>query len=87
MATMTKNIGLILFPQVEELDFVGPLEVFGMLTFQDREWRAVTITEAGGPVKALNGLSVNVDNSFGDAPPLDVILLHMEQQVSLREGA
>jgi transcriptional regulator GlxA family with amidase domain len=72
---MTKYIGVILYPNFEELDAIGPLEVFGLLTFQDREWKAVTISETGGPVKAFNGLSVNVDHSFDDAPPLDVILL------------
>src|SRR5437867_4576860 len=72
---MTGHIGVVLYPNFEELDAIGPLEVFGMLTFQDREWKAVTISETGGPVKAFNGLSVNVDHSFDDAPPLDVILL------------
>jgi transcriptional regulator GlxA family with amidase domain len=71
----TKYIGIVLFPSVEELDFVGPFEVFGGLTFQDREWKAVTISETGEPVKAANGLSVNVDYSFDDAPRLDVILV------------
>ena len=72
---MTKYIGIILYPAFEELDAIGPLEVFGMLHFQDREWKAVTISEDGGPVRAFNGLSVNVDHSFGNVPPLDVILL------------
>lgn len=77
MAAMvaTKYIGIILYPNFEELDAIGPLEVFGMLHFQDREWKAVTISEDGGPVKAFNGLSVNVDHSFENAPPLEVILL------------
>ncbi len=75
MAEMTKTIGIILFNNFEELDAIGPLEVFGMLTFQDREWKAVTISEDGRPVKAFNGLSVNVDHSFDNAPPLDVILI------------
>ncbi len=72
---MTKYIGVILYPNFEELDAIGPLEVFGMLRFQDREWQAITISETGGPVKAFNGLSVNVDHSFDDAPALDVILV------------
>src|SRR3989442_2304728 len=40
-----------------ELDAIGPLEVFGMLHFQDRGWNAVTISEIGDPVRAFNGLS------------------------------
>ena len=72
---MTKTVGIVLFPGVEELDFVGPYEVFGGLTFQDRDWRVITISEAGDSVKAANGLSINVDHSFDDAPRLDVLLL------------
>ncbi len=72
---MTKTVGIVLFPGVEELDFVGPYEVFGGLTFQDRDWRVITIAEAGDSVRAANGLSINVDHSFDDAPRLDVLLL------------
>ncbi len=72
---MTKTVGIVLFPGVEELDFVGPYEVLGGLTFQDRDWRVITIAEAGDSVKAANGLSINVDHSFDDAPRLDVLLL------------
>jgi len=75
LETMTKHIGIILFPNFEELDAIGPLEVFGMLTFQDRDWKAVTISENGFAVKAFNGLSVNVDYSFANSPPLEVILV------------
>ena len=72
---MTKTVGIVLFPGVEELDFVGPYEVFGGLTFQDHDWRVITIAEAGDRVRAANGLSINVDHSFDDAPRLDVLLL------------
>ena len=72
---MTKTVGIVLFPGVEELDFVGPYEVFGGLTFQDHDWRVITIAEAGDSVRAANGLSINVDHSFEDAPRLDVLLL------------
>jgi transcriptional regulator GlxA family with amidase domain len=72
---MTRTVGIVLFPDVEELDFVGPLEALGAMAFFDRGWRVVTIAEAGGSVRARHGLSVNVDHSFADAPPLDVLLV------------
>ena len=72
---MTRTIGIVLFPDVEELDFVGPLEALGAMAFIDRGWQVVTIAEAGGRVRARHGLSVNVDHSFADAPPLDVLLV------------
>ena len=72
---MTRTVGIVLFPDVEELDFVGPLEALGAMAFIDRGWQVVTIAEAGGSVRARHGLSVNVDHSFADAPPLDVLLI------------
>ncbi len=52
---MTKTVGIVLFPGVEELDFVGPYEVFGGLTFQDRDWRVITIAEAGTALRLRTG--------------------------------
>jgi transcriptional regulator GlxA family with amidase domain len=72
---MTKYIGLVLFPVVEELDFVGPYEAFGMLSLGDPNWKPVLISETGGEVRCAHGLRVTTDHSFGDAPPLDVILV------------
>ncbi|MEE8345959.1 MAG: DJ-1/PfpI family protein [Dehalococcoidia bacterium] len=72
---MTKTIGIIVYPQVEELDFVGPLEVFGIMAILDRDWRVVTVAESSADVKASNGLNFKADHSFDDAPPLDVLLL------------
>jgi len=72
---VTRTIGIVVFPDVEELDFVGPLEALGAMAFIDRGWQVVTIAEAGGSVRARHGLSVNVDHSFADAPPLDVLLV------------
>ncbi len=72
---MSKTVGIVVFPQVEELDFVGPLEVLGTMAFLDREWQVVTIAESSGAVKGTHGLSINADYSFKDAPPLDVLLV------------
>ena len=38
---MTKTIGIVVFPDVEELDFVGPLEALGAMAFIDRGWQVV----------------------------------------------
>ena len=69
------NIAIVLFPDVEELDFAGPYEVFGMaakLLWQD--WRVFTVAETP-QVKGNCGLSVNVDYVFADAPKADVIIV------------
>jgi transcriptional regulator GlxA family with amidase domain len=72
---VTKTAGIILYPDFEELDAVGPFEVFGMFTKLDRDWQVVTIAEKAGPVRAFNGLQLYADYGFDDAPSLDVILL------------
>ena len=72
---MTRTIGIVVYPGMEELDFVGPLEVFGAMTTLDRAWQVATIAESAGPVEGSYGLSVNPNHTFADAPPLDVILV------------
>jgi len=72
---MTKNAGIVLYPDFEELDAVGPYEVLGMLAKLDPEWRVFAIAENAGPVRAFGGLNLVADYGFDDAPPLDVILL------------
>jgi transcriptional regulator GlxA family with amidase domain len=69
------NIGIVLFPDVEELDYAGPYEVFGMAAnyvFQD--WRVFTVAETT-PIKGHCGLSVNVHYTFDAAPQIDVLVV------------
>lgn len=67
--------GLLLFEEVEELDFVGPLEVFSAAVKIQGEGRVVTIAETRDAVRAANHLRVLPDHAFGDAPALDVVLV------------
>ena len=71
---MTNKIGIILFPEVEDLDFAGPLEVLGNMALMDRDWQVLTIAETTN-VKTAYGLKIAVDYGFEDAPPLDVLLV------------
>ena len=66
---------MLLFDDVEELDFVGPWEVFAGLYSSTGEGRVVTIRERGGEVRCAKGLRVSADHSFADAPALDVLLV------------
>jgi len=75
------TIGLVLFDRAEELDWVGPFEVFTMA----REIsggkgpasaiRVVLISESGQLVRGAKGLRNEVDASFATAPKLDVLLI------------
>jgi transcriptional regulator GlxA family with amidase domain len=68
--------GLLAFDDVEELDLVGPWEVFtASSNLRDGADTAVTIAERSGPVRCSKGLRVLADRTFGDHPPLDVLLV------------
>lgn len=76
------NIAIILFDDAEELDFVGPWEVFTMaanvIEFQKLELErphVFTVSQAGGTVRCAKGMRVIADHSFADAPAADVILV------------
>jgi transcriptional regulator GlxA family with amidase domain len=72
---MGNTIGIVVFEEAEELDFVGPWEVLTMAAQTSGEDRVVLIAERPGPVRCAKGLRVLPDCTFGDAPPLDVVLV------------
>jgi transcriptional regulator GlxA family with amidase domain len=69
------TIGLVLFDDAEELDFVGPWEVFTMATADLADSRVLTLAERPGPVRCAKGLRVLPDCDFASAPDLDVLLV------------
>ena len=72
MATTT---GILIFDDAEELDFVGPWEVFTYAAKFNEGNRVVTIAEEQRPIVCAKGLRVLPDHTFNDAPPLDVVLV------------
>jgi len=72
---MAITTGILIFDDAEELDFVGPWEVFTMAAkFNDGD-RVVTIAGEQRPVMCAKGLRVLPDYTCADAPPLDVVLV------------
>lgn len=68
--------GLLIFDGAEELDFVGPWEVFTVSSMlRDRADTAVLVAERPDPVRCGKGLRVLPDHTLGDCPPLDVLLV------------
>lgn len=72
----TRNIGIVLFDDVEELDAVGPWEVLAFWTrsFPEDGWSVSCLSRTGAAVRCAKGLLVGADHAFADAPPLDVLL-------------
>lgn len=72
-----RKVAVLLFDEVEVLDFCGPFEVFSVTgRRQDRElFQVYTVAEHSRPVLARGGLSVNPAHSFADAPPPDILVV------------
>ncbi|MCA1656312.1 MAG: DJ-1/PfpI family protein, partial [Actinobacteria bacterium] len=66
----------MLFEDVEDIDYVGPLTVFGMASqlFPD-ELETVTITATGGAVRTSMGVSVLPHVSFASAGRIDILVV------------
>ena len=73
---MTKTIGIVLFPDFEDLDAIGPREALTMMAKgSGGEWEVVLISEDGGAVQSFLGTRYLVDYSYANCPRLDVILI------------
>jgi cyclohexyl-isocyanide hydratase len=66
---MTLTIGILCFPDVQQLDLTGPYEIFA--SARDTEVQLVWKTTA--PVRSATGLVLIPDVSFTDAPAFDVL--------------
>lgn len=70
------KFGIVVFNDVEELDFVGPWEMLGMWhKFADGPADGLIVAESLAPVVGVHGLSVNPQVSFTDCPALDFLLV------------
>jgi transcriptional regulator GlxA family with amidase domain len=70
------TVGIVAFDDAEELDFVGPWEVFGMARkLRDQGDRVLLLAERDAPVRCAKLLRVLPDLTFAQAPRLDVLLV------------
>jgi transcriptional regulator GlxA family with amidase domain len=74
---MRRNVAILLFDDVEVLDFAGPFEVFAVTDeLADHTlFRVVTVAPEKRPLRARNGLSVNPDHDFAGCPPPDLLIV------------
>lgn len=73
---MTKQIGILLFPGLEELDAIGPWEVLAWWTnkFPEDGYAVTCFAREAGPVECAKGLTVMAHHGFNDAPAYDVLV-------------
>jgi transcriptional regulator GlxA family with amidase domain len=75
------NIAILLFPDVEVLDFAGPFEVFSVAarlharTHGAAPFTVFTVSADGGMVRARHGLQVQAEASFGQHPAIDILIV------------
>lgn len=68
--------GILLFPEVEELDFVGPWEMLNMWRqVADGPQTCLLVAQDEGAVVCAKGMSVNPHVSFAHCPALDVLVV------------
>ena len=70
-----KTIGILVFDEVEELDFVGPLEVFGMAARFGADCETLVIAPQPEYVRCRHGLQVVPDCILQEAPALDLLIV------------
>ena len=74
---MRRIVAILLFDEIEVLDFAGPFEVFAVTDeLSDHKlFRVVTVAQEKRPIRARNGLSVNPDHVVADCPPPDILIV------------
>jgi transcriptional regulator GlxA family with amidase domain len=70
------TFGFLVFPDVEELDFVGPWEIVGAWgKFHGGPETRLVVAERDAPITCANGLSINPHVVFDACPQLDYLLV------------
>jgi transcriptional regulator GlxA family with amidase domain len=77
-----QTVGILIFDEVEILDFCGPFEVFSSAVAEgsterdaNRLYRAVTIAEEPRTVRCRGGLLVEPNHTIADHPALDILVV------------
>jgi transcriptional regulator GlxA family with amidase domain len=80
LQSRTLDVAILLFPEVEVLDFAGPFEVFSVASRIARDrahplFRVSTVAAERLPVAARHGLPVIANFSFEEQPPVDLLIV------------
>jgi len=73
----TRNLAILIFDDVEVLDFCGPFEVFSVTGRRSNltPFNVFTVAQNAAPVTAVNGLSVNPAFTLAQCPRPDILLV------------
>ena len=78
-----RTVGILIFPDVEILDFCGPFEVFASAALPEespggsetRLFEVITLAERPDIVACRGGLRVEPSHTLADHPPLDLVVI------------
>lgn len=77
-----KRVGIVLFENIEVLDFCGPFEVFSVTRLDEEKRReeaspyeVLLVAESPGPVLTTGNMSVIPHCTFVDCPALDILVV------------
>jgi transcriptional regulator GlxA family with amidase domain len=77
-----QRVGILVFPDVEVLDFCGPFEVFSVTRLNESRRRqepspfeVILVAATTEPVVATGGLRVLPDHDLGTCPRLDLLVV------------
>ena len=72
-----RNVAILIFDDVEVLDFCGPFEVFSVTGRQTNQtpFNVYTVAEKPGPILARNQFSVNPRFTLSDGPRPDILVI------------
>ena len=73
----SRDVAILIFDDVEVLDFCGPFEVFSVAGRGDNlsPFHVYTVAETSKPVMARNNLSVNPTHTILDCPQPQILLV------------
>ncbi len=73
---MSESFGVLIFPEAEELDFVGPWEMLTRWSkYADGPANCLLVAQSMEPVRCAKGMSVLPQISFEACPQLDYLLV------------
>lgn len=73
-----RKIGILLFNEVEVMDFAGPFEVFSITenaAATGKAFEVYTIARKKELISTRNGLKIRPDYDFHDAPQFDILII------------
>jgi transcriptional regulator GlxA family with amidase domain len=75
---MSRNVAILIFPEVELLDFAGPFEVFtaaSAVVKDEAPFNVYTVAASTDPIQTRYGLTVVSHYSLADCPPPQIVVV------------